>query len=124
MQVYASQEKNIAGKHLIIDAVGSEQHLLNDEKLIRESLIDAANAGKFLILNISTHKFAPRGVTAYALLAESHIAIHTRPEHNYAAIDIFSYNPEDNAPMFLLNELKARLKLEKIKITSLKRGKL
>jgi len=115
------QENGIAGKHLIVEAVGSEQHLLNDEKLVKESLVAAANAGKFAILELTTRKFVPRGVTGYALLAESHIAIHTWPEYNYAAIDIFTCGEKD--PMLVLNELKVRLKLEKIKITRISRGK-
>ena len=122
MQTFATtQENGIAGKHLIIEAVGSEQHLLNDEKLIRESIIAAANAGKFAIVELTIKKFVPRGVTGYALLTESHIAIHTWPEYNYAAIDIFTCGEKD--PMIILTELKTRLKLEKIKITRLARGK-
>lgn len=124
MQVYITgleKQGSIAGKHLIIEAVGSEQHLLNDQKLIRESLIAAANAGKFAILDMSVHRLEPRGVTGYALLAESHISVHTWPQHNYAAIDIFTCS--DKEPMLVLNVLKSRLKLEKIKITSISRGK-
>lgn len=123
MQAVAAEEQknSITGKHLIIEAVSSEQHLLNDQKLIRESLIAAANTGKFAILDMSVHRLAPRGVTAYALLAESHISVHTWPEHNYAAIDIFTCS--DKEPMLALNELKTRLKLERIKITKISRGK-
>ena len=122
MQVFATNEQTgIAGKHLIIEAVGSEQHLLNDEKLIRESIIAAANSAKFSIFELTTKKFVPRGVTGYAFSAESHITIHTWPEYNYAAIDIFTSVEKD--PMLVLNELKGRLSLEKIKITSVNRGR-
>ncbi len=115
------QENGITGKHLIVEAIGSEQHLLNDEKLVKESLIAAANAGNFTVFELTTKKFVPRGVTGHTFSAESHIIIHTWPEYNYVAIDILTFGERD--PMLALNELKTKLMLEKIKITRIARGK-
>ena len=42
------------------------------------------------VLDLISNKFEPQGVTAIALLAESHISIHTWPESNYSAVDIFT----------------------------------
>ena len=46
--------------------------------------------GRATVLNQVSHKFEPQGVTALALISESHVAIHTWPEVGYAAADVFS----------------------------------
>ena len=63
---------------------------LDDEEYVKETLIEAAKIGKLEVLKVDTHKFEPHGVTGYALLANSHISIHTWPEKNIAMCDIFT----------------------------------
>ncbi len=70
--------------------------LLDDEKYIKETLIEAAEIGNLEVLKVDTHKFEPHGVTAYALLAESHISVHTWPEDNVARCDLFSCSVDTN----------------------------
>ena len=65
---------------------------LNDEEYVKDTLIEAAKIGKLEVLKVDIHKFEPHGVTGYALLAESHIRIHTCPEDNVARCDLFSCN--------------------------------
>ena len=67
---------------------------LDDEEYVKEPLIEAAKIGKLEVLKVDTHKFEPHGVTGYALLAESHISIHTWPEDDVARCDLFSCNPD------------------------------
>jgi S-adenosylmethionine decarboxylase len=63
---------------------------LDDAELVRAALAGAAAAAGAHLLDVHLHSFGPgQGVTGVALLAESHISIHTWPEHGYAAIDIF-----------------------------------
>ena len=69
---------------------------LDDEEYVRETLIEAAKIGKLEVLKVDTHKFEPQGVTGYALLAESHISIHTWPEDNICRCDLFSCNVDTN----------------------------
>ena len=65
---------------------------------------------KATVLNLMSNKFEPQGVTAIALLAESHISIHTWPESNYSAVDIFTcgrnMSPE-LASQYLIEALQA-----------------
>ena len=56
--------------------------LLDDEEYIKESLKVAAEKADCKILNVYTHKFEPQGVTGFAMLAESHLSIHTWPQYN------------------------------------------
>ncbi len=78
------------GTHCILELHGCSFDLLNDERFVRHSIEQASHRGMSTLLNLSSHKFEPQGVTAVGLLSESHISIHTWPEHGYAAIDIFT----------------------------------
>lgn len=78
------------GIHCILELYGCASHLLNDPSFVQRSLRDAAQVCESTLLGEVFHVFHPQGVTALALLAESHIAIHTWPELRYAAIDIFT----------------------------------
>jgi len=77
-------------KHILFDLIDCPQELLNEEEFIEDSLINASIVSKSRYINVETHKFSPQGVTGYALLAESHISIHTWPEKNIAKCDIFT----------------------------------
>tara|TARA_B100000965_G_scaffold204986_1_gene171147 strand:- start:7060 stop:7413 length:354 start_codon:yes stop_codon:yes gene_type:complete len=80
---------------------------LDDEEYVRESLRLAAEAAECQVLSIHTHKFEPQGVTGFALLAESHLSIHTWPEKNIAKCDIFTCS-DKNKPKSALDLLKER----------------
>ena len=77
-------------KHLLLEIYRCDSEKLNDESFVRCALNRAAKLAKATVLNLISNKFEPQGVTAIALLAESHISIHTWPESNYSAIDIFT----------------------------------
>ncbi|TGG82715.1 MAG: adenosylmethionine decarboxylase [Aphanocapsa feldmannii 277cV] len=78
------------GVHCILELYGCDVDRLNDEALIRETLTNAAKRAGATLLKLVTHPFEPQGVTGLALLAESHISIHTWPETGYAAVDVFT----------------------------------
>lgn len=77
-------------KHIIADIVSEDPKVLDDQAAILEALTLAAKAANATILRTVSHKFDPQGVTAFILLAESHISIHTWPELNRAAVDIYT----------------------------------
>lgn len=78
------------GRHCIYELYKGNSDKLNDEAFVKEALIQAAHESGATLLNITSHKFEPQGVTALALLSESHISIHTWPELGYAAVDAFT----------------------------------
>jgi S-adenosylmethionine decarboxylase len=84
------QASGAEGKHCIGEIYGANSDLLNDEEFICKSLREAAMQSGATLLKIGSHKFHPQGVTAFALLAESHISIHTWPELQYANLDAFT----------------------------------
>ena len=77
-----------AGTHLLLDLWGASN--LTDPALIDRGLRDAAEAADATILHSHFHHFGPDGgVSGVLVLAESHISIHTWPERDFAAVDIF-----------------------------------
>ncbi|MDH3771631.1 MAG: adenosylmethionine decarboxylase [Nitrospirota bacterium] len=77
-----------AGSHLIIDLWQAEH--LDDAGVIKMALRHAVQAAGATLLHLHLHEFSPNGgVSGVAVLAESHITIHTWPERGYAAVDVF-----------------------------------
>ncbi|MEQ1510555.1 MAG: adenosylmethionine decarboxylase [Sphingopyxis sp.] len=80
---------NYQGHHLLADFHGCNRGL-DDLALVELALRDAVHAAGASLIDLRLHHFgAGQGVTGVALLAESHISIHTWPEHGYAALDFF-----------------------------------
>jgi S-adenosylmethionine decarboxylase len=73
---------------LLVDLYGCKGNL-NDERFLCETLEAAAKSVNAKIIKRIKQRFSPTGVTVILILAETHISIHTWPEHNYAALDIF-----------------------------------
>ncbi len=99
------------GKHCILELYECNQFKLNDEVFIRKSLTSASKIAGATLLNMVTHSFEPQGVTGLALLAESHISIHTWPESKYAAIDVFTCGQQtmpEKACKLLFREFAAK----------------
>jgi S-adenosylmethionine decarboxylase len=77
-----------AGTHLIVDLW--QASALDDVAAVEAALRTAAAAAGATLLNVDLHSFTPNGgITGVAVLAESHISIHTWPERAYAAVDVF-----------------------------------
>ena len=84
------QATDMVGKHCILELYECDPSRLDDEAFLRTSITTAAKSAGATLLNLITHHFEPQGVTGLALLAESHISIHTWPESGYAAVDVFT----------------------------------
>jgi S-adenosylmethionine decarboxylase len=77
-----------AGTHLILDLWGAKN--LDNLELVEQTLRQAVDIAEATLLHINLHHFEPNGgISGVAVLAESHISIHTWPEHGYAALDLF-----------------------------------
>ncbi len=81
---------NVLGIHLLLELRECNPELLNDLDHVRSSLVQAAESVGAHVIGESFHRFSPQGVTGILAIAESHISIHTWPEFNYAAADVFS----------------------------------
>ena len=103
------QELSHKSKHLLLELYRCDREKLNDESFLRCNLNRAAKLANATVLNLISNKFEPQGVTAIALLAESHISIHTWPESNYSAVDIFTCGHN------MLPELASKYVIEALK---------
>jgi S-adenosylmethionine decarboxylase len=111
----------VVGKHVIAELLGGNPTLLNDERYIKAAIKEAAERAGGTVLDVTSHKFTPQGVTALALLSESHISIHSWPEHGYAAVDVFTCGSHTN-PQLACDFLKKALDCTEAKVRVLERG--
>ena len=111
------------GKHLICEAYGIDPELLKDREFLRRVLRRVAEATGSTVLGDFFHKFEAdgEGVTGVVAIAESHISIHTWPEHGYAAIDIFTCGDSVD-PWRGLEVVKAALKPARMHTSEITRG--
>ena len=98
-------------KHILFELEGCPFETLNNDVLIEGILILAASSAKATLLHTHVHKFEPQGVTGFALLAESHISIHTWPEDGRAVCDVFTcgdHTEPEKAMALLETSLKSK----------------
>lgn len=79
--------------HSLLDFHDCDRARLHDAEGLRSAMLEAiAQAGGTYVTDIF-HAFSPHGLSGVVVIAESHVAIHTWPEHGYAAVDVFSCSP-------------------------------
>ena len=109
------------GTHLLVELNECNPALLDDMALVKQALLDAADETGATIVGEVFHKFSPVGVTGIVCIAESHISIHTWPEHAYAAVDIFTCG-EDFKPMEAAHLIVESLQAQHCNVMEVKRG--
>ncbi len=115
------QESGVAyaGRHLIVDLWGATG--LDDVAGVERALVEAAEAAGATVLGSDFHHFQPNGgVTGVVVLAESHISIHTWPEADFAAVDVFMCG--DAQPARTVPVLRRAFKPARLAVEELRRG--
>lgn len=108
-----------AGIHLLVDMWGASH--LDDQERLREAMIDAVDAAGATLLHLHLHRFSSSGgISGVAVLAESHISVHTWPENGYAAFDVFMCG--DGEPQRAADVLIAALAPARTAVRELRRG--
>src|SRR6187431_2521161 len=109
-----------AGTHLIIDLFGAKR--LDDLEHIEATLRRCVEVAGATLLHIHLHRFTPNGgVSGVAVLAESHISIHSWPEYGYAALDVFMCG--ETNPRLAIDVLKDAFTPGKVLVKEHLRGK-
>ena len=102
---------NALGKQLLLELKNCGEGILNDLGFIKEALLTAAIESGATVLEESFHRFSPQGISGVVVIAESHLCIHTWPEYDYAAVDIFTcgttVHPE-KAAQIIIEKLGSR----------------
>lgn len=78
------------GHQIVLDLAGIDPVRLDDLERLQGALVDAATAAGATVVEQRFHHFAPHGISGVVILAESHLAIHTWPEHGTASVDVFT----------------------------------
>src|SRR5206468_9949085 len=108
-----------AGVHLLIDLY--EARHLDDIEYVEATLRRCVEASRATLLHIHVHHFQPNGVSGVAVLAESHISIHTWPYSGYAALDLFmcgKASPDACIPL-----LRKAFKAKRVAVNEILRGR-
>ncbi len=113
--------KVFAGTHLIADFWGAKN--LDDLELMERALREAVEQAKATLLHIHLYHFTPNGgISGVAVLAESHISVHSWPERAYAAFDVFMCG--DSMPEKAVDVLKKAFMPERVVLETLLRGEV
>jgi len=109
------------GRQILVEYYDCDQSKINDVSFVETSLIQAAKESKATLISHNFHKFSPYGVSGVVVIAESHIAIHTWPEYNYAAVDIFTCGDTID-PWIIQEHLKEQFQSKNVSSMEMKRG--
>jgi S-adenosylmethionine decarboxylase proenzyme len=96
-------------RHLLAEYYGCDPRQLDDPQRLAPLLEAAVEAGRATVIRTLLHRFGPQGVSGVVILAESHLAVHTWPEHAFATVEVLvcGAGPDPEAShRFLLQRLR------------------
>lgn len=109
------------GRQVLAEFSFCDPAAIDDEALVRSLLEEAARDSGATLLSTHVHRFDPHGISGVAILAESHLAIHTWPELGYAAVDAFTCG-EHVDPRLAVKVLEAGLTARCVTTMEMNRG--
>ncbi len=109
------------GRHVLCEYYNCDRELLNRPETIRSELVAAVRLAGATPLHEVVHAFSPHGVTGVVVIAESHFAIHTWPEHGFAAVDLFTCGDSVD-PYKAFEHLRSALHAESHSVVEIRRG--
>ena len=109
------------GRQILVEFYDCEPTVINDETLIHDIMLEGTRQSGATIVSDTFHTFSPHGVSGVIVIAESHVTIHTWPEHGYAAVDIFTCGETIN-PWVIQQYLAEHFQAKNTSSMELKRG--
>jgi S-adenosylmethionine decarboxylase len=109
------------GTHTLAELEGADAQRLNDVRFLRTVLVRSIRAAGGTVVRTTFHRFQPQGVSGVVVIAESHVTLHTWPEHGAAAVDVFSCTGRlDHAAV--IRDLATALIAVRVRRRTLRRG--
>lgn len=108
------------GKHIILEMWDANN--TNSPDAVRAALARACEEGNLNLLKVLIHQFEPFGISGVAMVAESHITIHTWPEYSFIAVDIYSSNQDADISR-VAQAMKAAFSPGQVNQVEIQRGK-
>ena len=109
------------GRHIILEMWGCQN--LDSVDTAEQALREMVTALDVNLLDLRVYPFSPVGVTGIAIVSESHLVIHTWPEHGYAAVDIFTCGAP-REPQDAVHVLRKHFQPERIGVMEINRGQV
>ncbi len=109
------------GRHLILEMWGCKN--LDSVQATETALREMVVALEVTLLDLKVYPFSPAGVTGMAIVSESHLVIHTWPEHGYAAVDLFTCGARRD-PDAAMPVLREHFQPERVQVMEVTRGHL
>jgi S-adenosylmethionine decarboxylase len=109
------------GRQILVEFYDCDPDVLKNRDAIDAAVNEAVRRSGATIVASTFHTFSPFGVSGVVVIAESHVAIHTWPEHGYAAVDIFTCG-EHIDPWAIHDYLKEVFRSRNTSSMELKRG--
>ncbi|MGZ3746767.1 MAG: adenosylmethionine decarboxylase [Pseudobdellovibrionaceae bacterium] len=111
------------GQHHLVEFYDCCVETINNVELVRRAMVEAAKMARATIVAEVFHEFNPHGVSGVVVIAESHFAIHSWPEHRCVSIDLFTCS-ENMDPQAAFDHLAKVFKAQKISLQTLSRGEV
>ena len=116
-------ESTPLGRQWLLDFHDCSVDRLADVAGVREAMLAAVRRSGATIVTETFRQFEPHGVSGVVVIAESHVAIHTWPEHRYAAVDLFTCGDSVDATA-IRDELQSSFESGRIEERFVERGQL
>jgi S-adenosylmethionine decarboxylase proenzyme len=108
------------GSHVLVEYHNCHREFLDDLEGVEKLMVEAVDISGATLVQPLFHQFSPYGVSGVCVVAESHFAIHTWPEHGYAAVDLFSCGEFDYRTA--MEHIASGLKSDSWKASLVERG--
>lgn len=109
------------GRQILVEFYDCDSDKINDVSYVESAFLEATRKSKATIISHNFHKFSPHGISGVVVIAESHVTIHSWPEYNYAAVDIFTCGDTID-PWVIQEYLKEAFESKNISSMEMKRG--
>lgn len=112
---------NDFGTHYVVELSDCDSNQLKRVAEVERALLDAVAESGATYVGHHSHQFSPHGVSAVVLISESHFSVHTWPEEQYAALDIFTCG--EMCPYIAIRVIATHFGADTCKVTTISRGK-
>lgn len=113
----------ILGKHTLTDIYDVKNNCLDNIEEIKKIILESCKESNLHVVEFTFHKFEPYGLSGICILKESHLAIHTWPEYNFASIDAFTCGTMMN-PTKVCNIIAKKLQSNNVETKEFDRGNI
>ncbi len=116
--------KNIAlGQHHLAEFYGCCVDSINNKEFVRNAMVEAATLAKATIVTDVFHEFNPHGISGVVVIAESHFAVHSWPEHPCVSVDLFTCS-DRMEPQLAIDYLAKIFKARDVSVQKVDRGQV